>query len=190
MAQAQSAVTTGITVDKKNFQAQMVSYAMRVAGAVKAYASAEGNSTLQHKADLSDTTFTRARDDERDDIAQGVHDDANGVLAQLADYGVTAPTLTALQTRIDAYRLAIASPKMARGERSMHTELLRQEFARADMIVKDRIDGLIRQLEETNPQFVMSYQNARKITDTGSQSSGTPTPTPPTPPAPPAPPAP
>ncbi|MBA3650148.1 MAG: hypothetical protein H0W66_01375 [Chthoniobacterales bacterium] len=39
LAQAQGAVTTGITVDKKVFQDQMVSYALRVAGALMAYAS-------------------------------------------------------------------------------------------------------------------------------------------------------
>lgn len=178
LAQAQTAVTTGVTVDKRTFQDQMVSYALRVAGAVKAYASTAGNATLRNKADIKPSDFTHVRDDQRDDIAQGVHDDANGVLANLADYGVTAATLSALQTRIDAYRDAIASPKMAQGERSMHTDLLKQEFARADVIVKERLDGLILQFEETSQPFVMAYQNARKTTDTGS------TPTPPTPPNP------
>ena len=78
-----------------------------------------------------------------------MHDEANAIIAQLADYNVTAATLAALQTRIDAYRLAIASPKMAIGERSTHTGLLKQEFARADMLVKKRLDGLIRGFEET-----------------------------------------
>ncbi len=135
---------------------------------------------MRDKAGINPSDFTHVRDDQRDDIAQGVHDDASGVHDDLADYGVTAATLTALQTRIDAYRLAIASPKMAQGERSMHTDLLKQEFARAEAIVKERLDGLILQFEETNQPFVMTYQNARKVTDTGS----TPTPTPPTPPNP------
>lgn len=174
LAQAQTSVTTGFTVDKRTFQEQMAKYALRVAGALMAYASTVGNATLRNKADINPSVFTHVRDD----IAQGVHDDANAVLADLADYGVTAATLSALQTRIDAYRLAIASPKMAQGERSMHTELLKQEFARADVIVKERLDGLILQFEETSQPFVMAYQNARKTADTGS------TPTPPTPPTP------
>lgn len=44
------------------------------------------------------------------------------------------------------------------------------------MMVKDRIDGLTRQFEESNPAFFLAYRNARKVTDTGSHSS---TPTPP-----------
>ena len=123
----------------------MVDYTMRVAGALMAYASAEGNNTLLAKAkSITDTKFVRARDDARDDIAQDIHDEANLVIAALAGYNITAATLTALQTRIDAYRLAISKPKLAIGERSMHTSLLKQEFARADKIVKERLDGLVR----------------------------------------------
>lgn len=58
----------------------------------------------------------------------------------------------------------------------MHTDLLKQEFARADVIVKERLDGLILQFEETNQPFVMAYQNARKTTDTGSTPTPPPTP--------------
>ncbi len=96
LAQAQAAATTGVTVDKKNFQEQMTSYALRVAGAVKACASVANNQTLAKKTELHESDFSRARDDARDDLAQGVHDDAQGVLASLADYGVTAATLSRL----------------------------------------------------------------------------------------------
>ncbi len=176
LAQAQAAVTTGVTADKKEFKKQMVSYALRVAGALMAYASANTNNTLLAKADLEKDNFEKLRDDLRDDLAQDMHDEANAIIAQLADYNVTAATLAALQTRIDAYRLALPSPENARKAKSTHTELLKQEFARADMLLDKRLDGLIRGFEETNPQFVMDYRNARKITDTGSK------PNPPTPP--------
>ena len=178
LAQAQIAVKKGITVDKKVFQLQMVDYTMRVAGGLMAYASAEGNNTLLAKAkSINDTKFVRARDDVRDDIAQDIHDEANAIIAQLAGYNVTAATLSALQTRIDAYRLYIVKPKLAIGDGSKDTALLKQEFARADVIVKERLDGLIRTFKETNPNFVMVYTNARKITNTGSK----PQPPPPTP---------
>ena len=63
---------------------------------------------------------------------------------------------------------------------SNETDLRHAEVARAEAIVKARLDCLILQFEETNPPFVMTYQNARKVTDTGS----TPKPTPPAPPNP------
>jgi hypothetical protein len=181
LAQAQSAVTTGITADKKEFKKQMISYALRVAGALMAYASENNNNTLLAKADLEKDNFEKLRDDQRDDLAQEMHDEANAIIAQLADYNVTAATLTALQTRIDAYRLALPSPENARKSKTTHTELLKQEIARGNMLLDKRLDGLIRGFEETNPQFVMDYRNARKITDTGSKPKSTTPPTQPTP---------
>jgi hypothetical protein len=46
-------------------------------------------------------------------------------------FGVTASTLSALQTRIDAYRGAIGSPRVAKVKISTATELLETEWKRA-----------------------------------------------------------
>jgi hypothetical protein len=183
LAQTQTADTTGIALDKAMLNDQMVDMALRVAGALKAFASDNSNAPLRQQADINKTTFSRARDDMRDDIAQQIHDLGNTNVAQLAPYGVTAATLTALQTRIDAYRAAIGSPRTARAQKSTATDLLATEFDRADMILGDRIDGLIEQFKSSGTTFYSDYKNARKIVQTGSQPS-TPPPTPPTPPHP------
>jgi hypothetical protein len=51
--------------------------ALRVAGAVKAFASESNKNALFAQAYLNPSEFTRDRDDERDDIAQRVHDLGN-----------------------------------------------------------------------------------------------------------------
>ena len=178
LAQAQATENTGITVDKANIQQQMVDTALRVAGAVKAFASVQNDLTLKAQADINKTTFSRARDDMRDDIAQGIHDLAQSRIAQLADYGVTAATLTGLQTRIDTYVLWIAKPQTAKSEKTTVTGLLEQEFYRADSILKDRLDGLVEQFKESGTTLYPDYQNARKIVNTGSRPEPE---TPPTP---------
>jgi hypothetical protein len=151
LAQAQTSSTTGITLDKAMLQGQMVEMALRVAGGVKAFASDANNNTLRDKVDINKTTFTRARDDLRDDIAQEIHDLANTNVASLGPFGITAATLSALQTRIDAYRGAIGAPKTARAQKSTATSLLDAEFTRADMLLEDRIDGLVERLQERAP---------------------------------------
>ena len=178
LAQAQNTATGGITIDKANLQNQMIETAVRVAGAVKALASVQNDETTKAQADISRTTFTRARDDMRDDIAQGIHDLAESKLADLADYGITAATLAGLQTRIDAYVLAIAKPQTAKAERSTATSLLDQEIRRADSILKDRIDGLVEQFKDSGTNFYRDYQNARKTVNTGSRSEPAKPPTP------------
>lgn len=184
LAQTQTADTTGITLDKKMLQDQMVDMALRVAGAVKAWASENNNAALRNQADINKSTFTKARDDMRDDIAQQMHDLGNANVAQLANYGVTAATLTGLQTRIDAYRAAIGSPRTARAQKSTATDMLATEFDRADMILQDRIDGLIEQFKSSGTTFYADYKNARRIVNTGNHSpvpDPAPAPTPPHP---------
>jgi hypothetical protein len=171
LVQIQGAPTTGVTVDKASLQTQMVDMALRVAGGLKAFASDTNNADLLHQADINKSTFTRARDDQRDDIAQRIHDLANTNIAALAPVGITAATLTALQTRIGAYIAVIGSPRVARAKISTATEMLDAEFARADMILTDRIDGLMEQFKDSGTSFYADYKNARRIVDTGSQGA-------------------
>jgi hypothetical protein len=186
LAQIQTADTTGVALDKAMLQQQMIEMTFRVAGALKAFASDNNNATLRQQADINKSTFSKARDDLRDDIAQNIHDLGNTNVAALANYGVTAATLSGLQTRIDAYRAAIASPRTARTQKGTATSMLSDEFKRADMILDDRIDGLIEQFKTSGTTFYSDYQNARKVVDTGDHSStpDNPTPPPPTPPGP------
>ncbi len=167
LAMLQSTNTTGITAAKGEIQRQMIDKAMLVAGAVRAFASATSNAALKARVHLTETMFRERRDDQRDDLAQDIHGAANENLAALADYGITAATLSALQTRIDAYRLAIPSPSVARAQRRSHTELLETELQRANMLCKERIDGLMEQFKESQPAFYNAYHAARDIIDTG-----------------------
>jgi hypothetical protein len=181
LVRAQTKDATGVTLDKAMLQNQMVDMAMRVAGAVKAYASDTNNNALRQQADINKSEFVRARDDERDDLAQRMYDLANDNISALAPFGVTAATLSALSTRINAYVESIGSPRSERVKKATATEMLDAEFARADMIIEDRIDGLMEQFKDSGTPFYSNYKNARRIGDTGSQSQESPTPPAPTP---------
>ena len=54
------------------------------------------------------------------------------------------------------------------------------ESARADMILNDRIDGLVEQFKDSGTIFYADYKNVRRIVDTGGPSAA-PTPPPPGP---------
>ena len=90
---------------------------------------------------------------------QDIQDAANeNIVALTADYGITAATLSGLQTRIDAYRLAIPSPSVARSNRRSKTELVKVELDRTCMICKERLDGLMEQFKAPQPDFYNAYQ--------------------------------
>jgi hypothetical protein len=59
--------------------------------------------------------------------------------------------------------------------------MLDAEISRVEMILNDRIDGLMEQFKDNGTTFYSDYQNARRIVDTGSQPNPPPPPTPPPP---------
>ena len=120
-----------------------------------------GNQTLLRKANVVPSDFTNKRDELRDELAQEIHDLANANLAALADYGTTAATLSALATRISAFTLASPSTRTAQTQVSTATDLLADEIKRAEVIQKERLDGLMEQFSDTNPTFYGEYKSAR-----------------------------
>ena len=178
LAALQGTNTKGITLAKAELLRQMVETSFSVAGIVKAYASETGNLELKERVKLNKTMFHDARDDEKDNVAQVVYDAAQENVAALADYGVTAATLTGFLTRIDAYRLSIAGPATARSRRRSNTILLAEEFKRADMIADERLDGLMEQFKVSQPDFYNTYHAARKLIDSGHRAGPTDPPTP------------
>ncbi|MEP6685268.1 MAG: hypothetical protein ABJB22_00700 [Verrucomicrobiota bacterium] len=160
----------------------MAEMAVRVGGALVAYGSVANDAKTKGQGEVTMSTFSRARDDQRDGIAQGVLDAANGKLADLADYGITAATITAFQTRINAYKAGSSGPQVAQAQKSTITGLLEQEFTRADIILDERLDKLMLQFKGSGTTFYDDYQNARKVID--SKGGKAKTPTPPAPPTP------
>lgn len=190
LAQGQMADQTGVAMDKNEVKRQMGKMAVRVAAAVSAYANVQNDQTLQQKMHLTPTTFD-GRDNVVADIAQGVFDEATKVLGPAKNYGLTQATLDGLQTRIDTYKLAMMGPQMAGAQRQQFTALMEGEFKRGDMIIRDRIDKLMLQFEESAPDVWAAYQAARKIINSGHRPKAQPaTPTPATPATPTPPPTP
>ncbi|MBA2436545.1 MAG: hypothetical protein H0V54_15940, partial [Chthoniobacterales bacterium] len=152
-----------MTLDKETVLELMIVKALQVAGQLKANASVSGDNTLRVKATISRNTFMQKRDDLRDDVAAEMHDLANTNLAALVPYGTTAATLSALSTRIGLYVLAVPSTRTARGHITTLTDALEAELRRADMIQRERLDGLMEQFSDTNVTLYNDYKNARKL---------------------------
>lgn len=172
LACAQGTNTKGVTEAKREFLRQMKMFTIRVAGALKYYASVNNDLTLAAKAKVVGSDFTKPRDELKDDVAQRIYDAALPLVGRLGNAGITEETLPAFLTRIEAYKLAVAGPEVARKTRRNFTELLDAEIRRADMICNDRLDGLMEQFrfeadDKTQTSFYNLYQAARETIDTG-----------------------
>ena len=182
LAQNQSVNSTGLAADKKQLRKAMAEAAATVALAVHSYAKKAKNNDLATRSNLPASKMTGGRDTQAADIARNIHADATANLANLADYGVTAPTLTALLAKITAYAASLSKPRDAIASGSTATTQLAAEFAAATAALHAQMDPFLPQFATAHPTFVADYKNARIIVDSG---GGKAKPTPPPPPTPP-----
>ena len=159
--------TKGVTLDKGSAEAVLIEKTLVVSTGVYAYAVAVNNNTLKAKVNYSPSALRRSRDTILRDICQLIHDEANAVILDLADYGILPADLTDLQNKIGAYNNAIAAPREAITDRSRATEELKEFFKLMDVVLNDRVDKLMEQFKKDNPKFHRQYFNARIIVDLG-----------------------
>jgi hypothetical protein len=172
--------TKGVTRDKRSVRQQMSDAALTVAGAVRAYASKTGNATLFDKMDYTPSSLKKVRDAEIGNVCTAIHDEAQAHLAALADYGVTAPTLAALNDLIDVFGGKVTQPRAKRSSNRAAGEMLPVEFASADRVLAEEIDGMMKLFAVSQPEFYAGYLATREVIDQpGVRKAKTPPPTPP-----------
>lgn len=164
--------TKGVTLDKGSAEEDLIDQALKVSTAVHAYATEINDNTLREKINYVRSDFTKARDTILIDICQLIHDEANSVVGSLSDYGVTAAELTLLQGKIDDYEAIVAGPRNAITDRSTATSELEKLFVSGDDVLTNKLDKLLNQFAQSDPEFYTQYGNSRKIVDMGGASTG------------------
>ena len=173
--------TDGYAIDKGQKKEDMVRKALAIANQTFAYAEDNNEIVLREKMDVSYSDLIAPRDAVVAQKCQGIHDEANAVIASLAAYGVLPADLTALQGAIDKYELVISAPRTAITVRKGATEAIETLIREGTTILKNRMDKLMVEFKGTNPDFYQEYFDARIVVNTGVV---TPEPAPPVPPGP------
>lgn len=166
--EVQETAYTGVTKDKKTAREVMRDAALLVSGAVTAYASTVNNETLKKAVHFTATDLMQCRDSIAVQRAQVIYDQANDVLASLADFGVTATEMDALALSIEGFDGRLAAPRMAIVIKKGATDGLKRLISETDAILKDQMDTLMPQFKAVNLDFYEGYFDARRIIDTGS----------------------
>lgn len=172
LEQSRNGGTKGVTASKQAKRDAMSAAALEVAGGVRAYASANDDKELLAKVDYSASDFRNARDTEAATICQGIRDTANANVANLADCGVTANDLAALQTKINAYNAAIGKPRTKLSTNRAAGAMMDAEFDAADKVLDEQLDGLIEKYKVSQPSFYQAYVAAREIVDNAPGHNG------------------
>jgi hypothetical protein len=170
-AQKEADVISGVAMDKFQAKKDLAQVAATTAAAVYALASANGNNQLKEQVNFSVSDLLRFKDELLTSNCQNIHDLANTNLAALAPYGITAGTLSALNTEIGNYAAVVPAPRNAASLRSAYSSTLVIQFKEADDILKNQLDKIAAQFKTTVPEFYMTYKNNRIILDPGSSNT-------------------
>jgi hypothetical protein len=157
--------TNGVTKDKKKKRTAMTALAMLVKGAVQAYAASVSDNTLFESVNFSETKLKYGKSTTALSRASVIYTAANGILPQLASFGITAQILTNYQTAITDFEQFISAPKQAIVERVGANKDENKLINEADAILLNEMDKLMDNFKDTAPQFFMDYFDSRKITD-------------------------
>lgn len=163
--QLRDASLAGIAAGKSNLKQTLCRQTVDMAGIIYAFASETGNETLKAESQFSYSKLLQTRDDELAPRCQNIHARAAENKTQLADYGITTASLTALQKAIDDYQTETPKPRTAKSQRKTQTANLRRLFKETDDLLKTRLDKLVANFKTANPDFAAAYEANRIIID-------------------------
>jgi hypothetical protein len=170
-AQLEAQVISGIAMDKTSLRKELAQQAADIAAAVYAFASAAVNNTLKEQVNFSVSDLLHQKDELLGSVCTNISNAANDNIAGLADYGITAGTLTDFNTLIGNYTLAVSAPRNAVAQRSSYSAGLKSLFKQGDDILKNQMDKIINQFKNTQPLFYDTYKNNRIIIDEGTSAT-------------------
>lgn len=159
--------TTGVTLQKENTQRAMAKHALVLAGAVRALASKKNDRTLYQNMKYSLSELLRIEDITSRDRCQYIYDTALKHAADLAAFGIQKTHFSRLKTNIAEFDRLISARGLTSTDQQVATKTLKELFSLADQTLKDQVDGMMLQFEESHPDFYKAYRNARQIADLG-----------------------
>jgi hypothetical protein len=164
-AEAQQAVSQGVTLGKKAKRLALCADLGILAGSVASYATATGRPELAGEMGLSDRDLARNSSTELVTICRRLLSMTTPHVAELADYGITAASLAELQVSIDTFETAKEAPRTLITERSGASDdveaLVNALYDDLDL----HLDKIALRFSKTDNVFYNAYLGARKVVD-------------------------
>lgn len=174
--QQESVNITGITQNKNKWKLTLCQTAADIAGVIYAYAVTTANDPLKQKVNYTYSDLIRTREESLTARCQTIHDAAVENDSALLNYGVTTAMITDLEAAITNFSAQTPKPRVAINERKTLRTNLVALFKETDTILQDRMDKIVVTFKAAHPDFVKTYESARKIVDpphTTTQLKGT-----------------
>ena len=162
---------TGATGAKAQVRHDYEEQILVIASQLSALAEVKSDANLAGQVELTLSALDKLADDDLEETGTRIANLATTHMAALADYGITAADVTALNGFTTQFHGIKTAPREAVVDRSSQT---------TTSLLRNRLDKMLTRFKKSNPEFYAGYLAARVIVERG--GSGGSTPTPPTPP--------
>ena len=168
-SEAQETNRIGYAQGKEITKEELVNIIFVLAGQVKSFAVNTNNPVLKNEVSYPISKLFAMADTGLLITAGRIIAKATQNIAELADYGVTAPLLNDIQLIVNNYTIKISQPRNATSLQVEETNQLEILFSKTDKLLKEKMDTLVIIVKNSDPDFYNVYKSNRKIIGPGYQ---------------------
>lgn len=159
----QQTPTTGVTADKDIARNALEEATLAIADQLSALAAKTQDMDLSAQVEMTKSSLDQLLDSDLEQTAERVSSLATTNIAALADYGVTAADVTALDALRTDFAGIKTAPRQATSERVVATATVAAAIRKMRSIFRNELDKMISMFKKTTPDFYNGYFAARVI---------------------------
>lgn len=147
---------------KRTAKEKLTTETLETSRKLQAYASYKKDSVLMNAVKVTETDLSRMVDLKLIEFGKSLHNKINERLADLAPYGLTAETQTALAADILDFETLCPQVTKENRDQTNITSALRDNYKNADSILAD-LDLLVEMIHTSEPKFYDDYKALRHV---------------------------
>ena len=145
----------GITEDKTKRRTRMADLAMKIIGAMVAYAVDHDNNEMKRDIGYTRSELVRGRDTTALSRCQKIYNKASRLVPALLEYGITPDNISALAGAIATFDLIIEKPRTAQTMETAALEEMEKVDNATSALLRNRMDKLMLQFKTIETGFVI-----------------------------------
>lgn len=157
----------GNSAAKSADEAALINDAVTIASALYALGAATNDDKLKALSKVTKSSLVALRDTQLATDVTNIKNLADANAAPLAGYGITAPMIAALDTKINNFSASLGARELGSNVSSSAFSQLDVMFKDTDTLLKEQIDKIMVIFKNTDPQFYGEYVNSREIINLG-----------------------
>lgn len=136
-----------------------------LSGPFQAYADDTDSLDLAKVIKASKSSLKQMKEEDLVVFSNMIVSKATEKLTELTDYGVTPESLTEIKAIVDEFAPLIGKPRNIQNTKFVALGSIEELFTAGKQILKNKMDRVMLNFRESNPEFHNGYERARTIVD-------------------------